>query len=77
MHFCVAPRGPVVTWGTRQRSALLPDMSSVFSNAELLRLNSFNYKLKELIQEEGRGGDKAQSCQGLSLDVSKRLKYFI
>ena len=62
--------------GTRQR-ALLPDRSCAFSNAELPRLNSFNYKLKELIQEEGRGGGKAQSCQALSLDVSRRLKYFI
>lgn len=62
---------------TRRRSALLLGMSCAFSNAELPRLNSFNCKLKELIQEEGRGGGKAQSCQVLSLDVSRRLKYFI
>lgn len=77
MHFCVAPGGTVATWGSRQRSALLPDMGCAFSNSKLLRLNSFNYKLKELIQEEGRGGGKAQSCQALSLDVSKNLNYFI
>lgn len=59
MDFCVAPGGTAVTWRSRQRSASLPDMSCAFSNAELLRLNSFNYKLKELIQEEGRGGGKA------------------
>lgn len=63
--------------GTRQRSALLPDTSCAFSNAQLLRLNSFTHELKELIQEAGRGGGEAQSCQALSLDVSRRLKYFI
>lgn len=45
--------------GTRQRSALLPAVSSTFSKAEFPSLNSFNYKLKELIQEEGSGGGKA------------------
>lgn len=63
--------------GTRQRGALLPDTSCAFSNAELPRLNSFNYRLKGLIHEEGRGGGKAQSCQVLRLDVNRRLKYFI
>lgn len=40
-------------------------------------MNSSSYKLKELIEEEGRGGGKAQSCQVQSLDVSGRLKDFI
>lgn len=52
---------------------MFPDTSCAFSSAELPGFNSFNYKVKELIQGEGRGGGEAQFCQALS----RRLKYFI
>jgi len=57
--------------------SLSPTPAVPSCNAELPRLNSFHYKLKELIQEEGRGGGKAPSCQAQSLDASRWLKYFI
>lgn len=56
-------------WG----DASFPDTSRAFSSADLPGLNSFNYKVKELIQGEGRGGGEAQFCQALS----KKFKCFI
>lgn len=47
---------------TGQRSSLLSATSCAFSDAELQRLNSFNYKLIELAEEEGQARLSPAKC---------------